>query len=152
LSLPASHATLDGMHPSVHARERPEAVAIVMGDGGERVTYAELESRSNRVAQLFRSLGLGPGDAVALMLENHPRFLELCVGAHRAGLYYTPVSSHLTPAEVEYIAGDSGARVFITSSTLATTAQKLGLRGVAHRFMLDGVVEKARTKPGLSPG
>jgi acyl-CoA synthetase (AMP-forming)/AMP-acid ligase II len=89
---------------------------------GYTVTYGELEARSNRLAHLFRAQGLMVGDHVAVLAENHPRYLEACWGADRTGLYYTTVNSHLTPDEVAYIVGDSGARVLITSPALQAVA------------------------------
>ncbi len=130
------------MHPGKHAETHPEKPAIIMAESGETISYAELEARSNRVAQLLRSLGLQPGDSIALCLENHPRFLELCWGAHRAGLYYTAISSRLTPGEVEYIVDDCGAQAFFTSQAKSELAEALRERAPAarHRFMLDGTL------------
>ena len=106
-------------YPGAHAESRPDAIAYRMvgadGTPGAEVTYAELHERANRIAHLFRSLGLHPGDHVAFCLENHPWFLSLAWGAHYAGLYYTAISSRLTAEEIAYIVDDCGARVFITS-------------------------------------
>jgi len=66
------------MHPGEHAKHSPDKPAVVMADGGAVLSYRQLDERSNQGAQLFRSLGLRPGDRIALCLENHPRFLELC--------------------------------------------------------------------------
>jgi long-chain acyl-CoA synthetase len=102
-------------HPGVHARTTPDKPAHVMGASGEVVTYGELETRSCRLARVFRAAGLAPGDHVAVVMENHPRFLEVCWAAQRAGLYYTPINWHLAPAEAAYIVNDCGARVLIAS-------------------------------------
>lgn len=113
------------MHPSIHAAQRPEAAAIRMCSSGETVTYRQLEERSNRGAQLFRSLGLGVGDAIAIWMENSARYLEICWAAHRAGLYFTPISAHLTAKEAAYIINDSGARVVLTSMRIGGAAETL---------------------------
>src|SRR5262249_15597967 len=114
--------------------------AYIMASTGEAVTYRQLDDQSNRIAQLFRSLGLKAGDHVALFLENNPRLFEICWGAQRSGLIYTAISSRLTAEEVDYIVGDCGAKVFITSKHLAERAAELAplMKGAAHRFMLDG--------------
>jgi long-chain acyl-CoA synthetase len=106
------------MHPREVAAVDPGKAAIVMAPSGTTVTYAELAERSNRAAQLFRSLGLKAGDGVALCMENHVRYFEICWAAHNAGLYYTPVSSRLHAEEVAYIVRDCGARVLIVSAAL----------------------------------
>jgi acyl-CoA synthetase (AMP-forming)/AMP-acid ligase II len=112
-------------YPGHWARVQPERPAIVMAATGDVVTWRELEERSNRGAQLFRSRGLRPGDAIAILLENHPRFLEICWAAQRAGLVYTPINWHLTPPEIEYIANDCGARLFVASAALAPLSRAL---------------------------
>jgi long-chain acyl-CoA synthetase len=56
------------MHPYVHARTTPDKPAYVMASSGEAVTYRQLDQQSNRIAQLFRSLGLRAGDHVAFFL------------------------------------------------------------------------------------
>ena len=112
-------------HPFHHAKANPDKVAIVMAGSGETTTYRQLDERSNQGAQLFRSLGLKRGDSIALFLENHPRYFEICWAAQRAGLYYTCISSALTAGEVEYIVRDCGAKLFITSKAKAGEAEKL---------------------------
>ena len=66
------------MHPGIIAAASPEKVAYVMADSGETITYGELEKTSNQGAHLFRRLGLKRGDHIALLLENHPRFFQIC--------------------------------------------------------------------------
>src|SRR6188472_3515671 len=47
----------------VHARQRPDAVALVVGE--RTITFADLDARSNQAAQAFRAAGIGFGDRVA---------------------------------------------------------------------------------------
>src|SRR5258708_2701289 len=128
------------MHPYIHAQGHPDKPAYIMAGSGETVTYRQLDQQSNRIAQLFRSLGLRAGDHIALFLENNARFFEICWGAQRSGLIYTAISSRLTAVEVDYIVTDCGARLFVTSRHLADQAAELAplLAGVEHRYMIDG--------------
>ncbi|MDE2412379.1 MAG: acyl-CoA synthetase [Sphingomonadales bacterium] len=104
------------MHPSVHARNNPDKPAIIMAGSGETISYAELDRRSNQVAQLLRARGIGIGDTVAMCLENHPWFFCLAWGFQRAGVHYVGISSRLTAPEVAYILEDSGARLLFGSA------------------------------------
>ena len=113
------------MHPSVHARANPDKPAIVMAASGETITYAELDRRSNQVAQLLRSRGIGIGDTVAMCLENHPWFFCLAWGFQRAGVHYVGISSRLTAPEVAYILSDSGASMLFGSAYLAPVLDEL---------------------------
>ena len=61
------------MFPGAHAQTTPDAPAVILAGSGQVITYRELDAEANRVSHVFRSLGLQPGDHVALCLENHPR-------------------------------------------------------------------------------
>jgi long-chain acyl-CoA synthetase len=127
------------MHPSIHARTHPDKAAWIMAASGETVTYGELEARSNQGAHLFRSLGLAIGDAVAMFMDNSPRYYEVLWAAQRSGLRFTCISSKLTAGEVEYIVEDSGAKALITSAGVAEVALQLAprIQGV-KLYMVDG--------------
>ena len=121
-------------HPSHHAREVPDKAAILMARSGQIISFRELDQRSNQGAHLLRSLGLKRGDAIALMLENGPRFHDICFAAQRSGLFFTAMSTRLSPSEADYIVRDSGAKVLIVSSGLKAMAAALlervpGLQG-----------------------
>jgi len=126
------------MHPTELAERLGDRPAIIMARTGETISFAELEDRSNRLAQLFRARGIERGDVVAIFLENNPRFLEVAWAAHRCGLLYTAVNSHLTADEAAYIVNDCGARLLVSSAALAPVATELDI-DVAHRLMIDGV-------------
>ena len=127
------------MHPGVNGKKYPDKPAIIMLNSGEIITHGQLNDLSNQGAQLFRSLGLKPGDSIAFMLENHPLFFPIVFAAWRSGLRYTAMSWRLQPSEVEYIVKDCGAKAFITSKFLEDTAMNLeeSLSEV-KKFMLDG--------------
>ena len=107
------------MHPSVHAKAHPDKPAIIMAGSGETVTYAELDARSNQVAQLLRARGIKTGETVALCMENHPWFFCLTWGFQRAGVHYVCISSRLTSPELGYILEDSAAKLLFGSAYLA---------------------------------
>ncbi len=113
------------MHPSIFAQKTPDKPAVVMAASGETVSFREMDDRSNQGAQLFRALGLKPGDGITIFMENNARYHDICWAAQRAGLYFTAVSSRLTAGEVEYIVKDSGAKVFIASQGLAKVAAEV---------------------------
>ncbi len=133
------------MYPGAVATVMPDKAAYVMAGSGETVTYAELDRRSNQVANLFRRRGLRRGDAVAVFMENNARYFEVLWAAQRSGLYYTAISSRLTPGEVAYILNDCGARVLVTSQAKAGVAAEAvaAAPGVHTRLVCDG------TAPGF---
>ena len=124
------------MHPSVHARTKPDHPAIIVAETGEVVTFGELEAASNQVAQFFRSKGLQHEDVVAIMLENTPQYYALTWGAQRAGLRYVCISSRLTQDETGYILENSGTKLFVVSGSLAKAAGQLTTQ--VDRYALGG--------------
>ncbi len=128
------------MYPGALSKTHPDKTAYLMAATGETISFKQLDERSNQCAQLLRGMGLGPGDCIAIYMENHPRFLELCWAAQRSGLYYTAISSRLTAPEVEYIVKDCGAQVFLTSRDKGDVAAALAepLSGLRGRLMLGG--------------
>jgi acyl-CoA synthetase (AMP-forming)/AMP-acid ligase II len=120
-----------------------------MADGGETVSYAQLEARSNQGAQLFRRLGLAAGDAISIWMENSARYLEIAWAAHRAGLYFTPVSTHLKAEEAAYLLDDSRSRVLIVGSGVGEAATALLARlgqlapGVRRVYAVGGAMQGA---------
>src|SRR3978361_1107903 len=85
----------------------PDKPAIVLYPSGTVVTFGELEARANRLAHLFRASGLVEGDAVAILIENNEHIHAVMWAARRAGLYYVPINTHLTPEEAAYISENS---------------------------------------------
>ena len=116
------------MHPTEHAASHPDKAAIIMAGSGETISYAQLEARSNQVAQLLRARGIGAGDTVALCMENHPWFFCVTWGFQRAGVHYVAISSRLTAPEVAYILEDSDAKLLFGSAKLAPVLDE-----VAHK-------------------
>jgi long-chain acyl-CoA synthetase len=130
------------MYPAVHAKSNPDKAAIIMGEG-TTVSYPQLDMRSNQCAHLYASLGLAANDGVALFMENGPDYFYAAWGAQRSGLYYTPISTHLAPAEVAYIIENCEAQVVVVSHRLREVAQQVRgqLPGVRAWLMAGGTAE-----------
>jgi long-chain acyl-CoA synthetase len=104
------------------AAEDPARLALVAPDGGTS-TAGELAAQSNRLVHAMRAMGLERGDAIAAMVPNGREMVELYLAAFQAGFYLTPINQHLTPAEVAYILGDCGAKLFFTTARYADAAR-----------------------------
>ncbi len=131
------------MQPGDFVELRGHVPAVIMAESGAVVTYAELDERSMRLAQLLYQRGLRPGDHLAILLENHPRYLEVYWAAQRAGLYTTPINWHLKPEEAAYIIEDCGAAALVTSVAMGPVVAGLGgaLDGVSIRLVVDGEID-----------
>ncbi len=67
-----------------------------------RVSYAELDDRSRRLATMLSAPGVGAGDRVAVLSENRPEMLELLVAAARMGAVVACQSWRLAPPELAH--------------------------------------------------
>ena len=109
-------------HFSSFAAETPDRPAYIMANSGEVVTYAELDRRSNQIAHLLRASGVNRGDHIAMMMKNCAEFLQVAQAANRAGVIFTPISTHLKQEETAYIITNCKAKLFIASASLAEVA------------------------------
>src|SRR3954463_14731372 len=88
----------------------PDRTAIVFGDS--RLSYAEVDSFSNMVANLLVSRGIEPGDKVALTCPTLPYFTVVYFGILKAGATVVPLNVLLKGREVAYHLGDSDAKAY----------------------------------------
>ena len=99
--------------PLEHARACfGNRIAVI--DGDRRFTYRELANRCERLAAGLASLGVQPGDRVAVLAANGHRYLELFFGLPAAGMVLVPLNTRLAEAELTHIVQHSGARTLIT--------------------------------------
>jgi long-chain acyl-CoA synthetase len=110
------------MYPGTHAKPRAHQPAFIMAQSGERVPYAELDARTNRLAHFLRSRGLKRLDHYSIFMENNARYIECCGAGERSGLYYTCINSFLTADELAYIVNNSASRVLIFSLAMRAVA------------------------------
>lgn len=134
---------MEPLTPHTHAQRTPDTPAVIVcgGSGAADLTFAELDDRSARLAAALRARGLGPGDGIALLMENHPSFLVAAWAAQRSGLRYTALNHHLHPAEAQYILDDCGATALITSERTAEAIAGLDLAKIPVRLCAVGELD-----------
>jgi len=106
--------------------------------GGERYSFADLQAESARYAQLFSTLGLRPGDRVAVQVDKSPAALFAYLGCLRAGLVYLPLNTAYRDLEIEYFLQDAEPGLVICAPDRLAALQPLALKhNVAHLLTLD---------------
>lgn len=98
------------------ARWRPDHPAIVSPT--KRLTYAEFDERTNRLANMMMSSGLTFGDRVAVQSSNCPEVYEVLFACLKAGLAPVPIHYRLHAEELKYIVSNSGASLLFRESSL----------------------------------
>jgi len=100
-----------------------ERVAVIHGD--RKMTYRELERAACALANHLRSLGLGQGDKVALMLPNCPEFVIAYFGIQKIGGVAVTLHVQSTSYELRHLLGNSDARCLITQGALAKRFEEI---------------------------
>jgi malonyl-CoA/methylmalonyl-CoA synthetase len=104
---------LNAYHENVH--DYPDKVALEFIDPPlQRVTYAELDRLVRQTAGYLQSLGIEPGDRVALQLSKSLEFILLHLATAQLGAISLPLNLAYPPDEIEYFLSDSGAKLFFT--------------------------------------
>ncbi|GAA2069380.1 hypothetical protein GCM10009801_18910 [Streptomyces albiaxialis] len=114
------------------AARTPDATAL--RTDGEVLTYADVETRANRLARLLTSYGAGPGEHVALVL---PRRLDLVVAilaVLKTGAAYVPVDPDYPAARVDFTLAD--AKPLAVVSSRATWGSLTGVQEPASPVLL----------------
>jgi len=99
------------------------------------LSYAQLEARSNRLANALLGLGLSRGDRVGIYLPNRPEIVEVELACYKAGLIKAPFNARLSPAEVGEIAANSEASVIVTTAARVESFRP-HMRGAMPRLLL----------------
>jgi long-chain acyl-CoA synthetase len=86
--------------------------------GRRFVSRPEIVARAERLAGGLAGAGVGPGDAVALLVRNDTVHLETSLAAARVGAFPVPINWHWRGDEVEYLLRDSGARALVAHADL----------------------------------
>lgn len=84
-----------------------------------RVTFAEMNARTDALATGCLRLGLRHGDRVVLVLENSIEFIETWLALAKAGLVMVPVNVRLAAAERTFIVRDSEAAAAVCEASAA---------------------------------
>lgn len=105
------------------ARSRGEKAAIETDDS--TLTYAELDERSAKLANIFRSLGLDSQDSVGILMENRSEFIVTQVAAARAGIVVVPLNSAIDKRFIESILTDANIRTLVVGPSMFDLAEEI---------------------------
>ena len=130
----------------------------------EHYTFGDVARLSDAAASWFRSVGVGKGDRVLLVLRRHPQFWWAILGLHKIGAVAVP-ATHLLKAydlvfrlrEARIVAvvatmdGEVGAEIDLAETELGLHLVKAGVRGTPRPGWLDFDTEVAAAAPFVAP-
>ena len=94
----------------------PEAVAVISGD--RRLTYRELDARSNRLARYLQDSGVGPDTLVGLAMERSQEMLIAMLAILKAGGAYLPLDPDYPSARIALVLEDAQAPLLLTTERM----------------------------------
>ena len=133
---------------SIYARSQPDKPGVIDDKPDGTVvtwTYAELDARSNQVANLLLSLGAGPGRKVLWCGPNSPEVVAVMTATRKIGAVAVPLNYRLTPDEALYVINHSDAEVAYVDYEYAPMFATLRgrLEKVRHVIVVGGPDPKA---------
>lgn len=103
---------------------RADRIALeVPGDSGalERMTFGDLEARSNRMARALAARGVRTGDRLAFLLPNGIAFIDCFLACVKLGVIVVPVNVLYREREIAHILDDASPVAVVTTPTLAAS-------------------------------
>ena len=89
-------------------------------------TYADLQIHANRIAAELIGKGMRPGDRFAIMMRNHPEFVEAMIAASITGCVFVPIDARTRGEKLAFLLRNSGCRGVVCTDT--TAAQLVAVR------------------------
>ncbi|MBU6444890.1 MAG: AMP-binding protein [Alphaproteobacteria bacterium] len=98
---------------AARAEARPDldVVTFESETGADEIrTYADLWVNANKLAAGLLARGMEYGDRFAILIRNHPEFIELMIAASLTGLVFVPIDPRTRGAKLAYTLNNSGCR------------------------------------------
>ena len=129
----------------ITANKYPENPAVKFNK--TTLTYAELNSKANRLAHYLISQGVKPGTRVGICLERSENIVVAILGILKTGAAYVPIDPNSPPARVQLILEDSGISALISEDSILSELTNKEI--VA--FTLKSIEKELTHKPDTSP-
>ena len=110
-----------GLHRAL--QQHPQRTAVLFG--ARRRSFAELGDRVSRLAAALQSLGMAPGDRVAMLAMNSDRYLEYQLAVPWGGGVLNPCNVRWSVAEIVYSLVDSGSTMLIVDDNFQAMAEAI---------------------------
>jgi malonyl-CoA/methylmalonyl-CoA synthetase len=103
----------------------PGDAPFIRTDSNRTWTYDDALALSGRIANAMDTLGIRPGDRVAVQVEKSAEALILYLACLRSGAIYLPLNTAYTLAELDYFIGDAEPRLVVVSSIARGGVEKI---------------------------
>jgi len=134
---------------TAQAKKHHKKVALFVDD--EKISYAEILEKVDKLAVYLTQQGLKEGDTVALFLRNSPEFIYTVFAVSKIGAIAVPINTFLKEEELDYILKDSGSKLLVASDIYEkvvsknTVCQNILWEGVSSKEQEDSSSEQKRS-------
>lgn len=119
----------------------PDRLAVVSGE--TRLTYGQLDARSDRLADALRARGVGPGDAIGLYLYNGHEYLEAMLAGWKLRARTVNVNYRYVAHELAYLVDDADLVALLFEPELAAVVEATPMPKVRVRLARGSDYERA---------
>ncbi|MEV6602105.1 amino acid adenylation domain-containing protein [Actinoplanes sp. NPDC051346] len=138
------------MTEMIEAQVRRDPAAIALACDEVELSYEELNARANRLARTLIEDGVGPESIVAVLMPRSPELLISLLAVLKAGGTYLPLDPDYPADRLEYILGDAGSVLTVTTTATAGVLPELP----GARLVLDdpGTIARLAGQPATTIG
>ena len=143
-----------GMHELFErqAVRTPNRTALEYADS--RLTYAELDKRSNRLARFLQECGAGPGHSIGISLERSPAMVEGVLAILKCGAAFAPLDTDFPQERLSYMISDAHLRIIVTNDSVLARLPQCDARIISLDRDGPAIAGYSDTKPliiGFNP-
>ncbi|QNK69643.1 AMP-binding protein [Variovorax sp. PAMC26660] len=137
--------------------KQPDREALISRHEGQRFTYRELQTESNKLASALLNLGLAAGDRVGIWSHNNVPWVLMQIATAKVGLILVNINPAYRTSELEYALNKVGCKALVTMAQFKTSdylgmLRELGpkrLPLLQHTFWIDGKAAASVEEPGM---
>lgn len=126
-------------------REKPDKLAMIHLDRNKnerRFTFADIKRASSQTANYFKSLGIGRGDKVMLILKRHYQFWFSILALHKLGAVAIPATNQLKEHDITYRINAAGVKAVVCTAD-GDVSKEVDIAATScdcleHKIMVDG--------------
>ncbi|HWH77593.1 MAG TPA: condensation domain-containing protein, partial [Candidatus Binatus sp.] len=124
-------------HQLFEARVKRAPTRIAVECGGDRLTYAQLNRRANRLARYLKGLGAGRESIIGICLERSAEMVVALLAVLKAGAAYLPLDPHYPAGRLTAILTDAQVSLLLTEKTIVQSGRLSSLPAFTTTLCLD---------------
>ncbi|YAF98100.1 MAG: amino acid adenylation domain-containing protein [Nodularia sp. CChRGM 3473] len=125
--------------------QTPHNIAVVFGD--EQLTYSELNTRANQLANYLQKLGVNTETLVGIYLERSHLNIIAFLAILKAGAAYVPLDPALPPAALEFRLQDIQASVLLTQDSLIQQLPETAVQVICLNKNWENITQENQSNP-----